>query len=188
VVQDPLVGAEIVSSWAVIAPVLSAAPVARAHCPTTMAAAVPVWVVVNVVEEVRVTVTDEDVFVWGLVSSTVTCEPDTAVTWPDAAPKLPLPNVRPDGGRKLPPEGLVPPGAVPPEAPPNPPGRPPNPPRSQAPDTGWEIDTVVAVIGSPKGDDVFADEVGLPKAETHDPTVTADALVELICRIVVVDV
>jgi hypothetical protein len=172
----------------VIAPVLSAVPVARAHWPTTMAAAVPVWVVVKLVEEVRVTVTGEDALVWGLVSSTVTCEPDTAVTWPEAAPKLPLPNVRPDGGLNLPPEGLVPPAAVPPGPPPNPPGRPPNPPRWQVPETGWEIDTVVAVTGSPKGDDVFADEVGLPKAETHDPTVTADALVVVIWRIVVVDV
>ena len=56
------------------------------------------------------------------------------------------------------------------------------------PETGWEIDTVVAVTGSPKGDDVFEDEVGLPKAEMHDPTVTADALVVVIWRIVVVDV
>ena len=78
--QDPFVGAETVRSWAVIAPVLSAVPVARAHCPTTMAAAVPVWVVVKVVVEVRVTVTDVGVFVCGFVSATVTTEPATAVT------------------------------------------------------------------------------------------------------------
>ena len=74
----------------------------------------------------------------------------------------------------------MPPGAVPPAPPPKPPARPPKPPRSQAPDTGWETDTVVAVMGSPKGDDVLAVEVGLPKAEMHDPTVTADALVVVI--------
>jgi hypothetical protein len=49
------------------------------------------------------------------------------------------------------------------------------------------IDTVVAVMGSPKGVDVFEAEVGLPKAEMHDPTVTAEAVVEVIWRIVVVD-
>ena len=53
------------------------------------------------------------------------------------------------------------------------------------PDTGWLTETVVAVTGLPKGVDVFDPDVGLPKAEMHEPTVMAEAVVVLIWRIVV---
>jgi hypothetical protein len=58
----------------------------------------------------------------------------------------------------------------------------------QAPLTGWLTETVVAVIGSPNGEAVDDAVVGLPNAEMHDPTVTADAVVVVICRIVVEEV
>jgi hypothetical protein len=152
-----------------------------------MAAAVPVWVVVKAVVAASVTVTDVAFLVCGFVSLTVTWLPDTAVTCPEAAPNEPLPNDRPAGGLNVP-VGLVPPVPVPPGPPPNPPVRPPNPPRSHAPDTGWVIDTVVAVIGSPKGVDDLEVEVGLPNAEMQEPTVTADAVVVVIWWMVVEDV
>ena len=49
------------------------------------------------------------------------------------------------------------------------------------------IDTVVAVIGSPKGVDDLEVEVGLPNAEMQEPTVTADAVVVVIWWMVVED-
>lgn len=170
---------------AVTAPVLLAVPSARAHWPTTMAAAVAVWVVVNVVVPVRVTVTLDAFLVCGSVSLTVTTDPDTAVTWPEAAPKPPAAKA-PVWCGKVPPPGVVPP------SPPKPPGReppgrvplnppkPPPTPRLQAPETGWLTETVVAVIGPPNGvaDDV--PDVGLPKAEMHEPTVTAAAVVSVV--------
>ncbi len=186
--QVPLVGAEMVSELAVTAPVESAVPTARAHWPTTMADAVAVTVVVNVVVPVRVTVTLDVFLVCGSVSLTVTVDPLTAVTWPDAAPKSPGLNVPPPGRVPVPPvpekpwKRLAPAGRVPP---PNPP---PNPPLEQVPDVGWVIVTVVAVIGSPNGVDDEDGVVGLPNAEMQEPTVTPDAVVVVICRIVVADV
>jgi hypothetical protein len=58
----------------------------------------------------------------------------------------------------------------------------------QAPATGWEIDTVVAVTGPPNrlALDVEPD-VGVPKAEMHDPTATADAVVGVTWLKLVVD-
>ena len=100
-----MAGAEMVIVVAVMAPVVSVAPLARAHCPTTMAAAVAVTVVENVVVPVNVTATLEDFPVIGLASSTVTTDPLTAVTWPDAAPKD-LPPKPPAGRDPVP---LVPP-------------------------------------------------------------------------------
>ena len=175
VAQDPLVGVDRVRLVAVMAPVVPAGPMARAHWPTTIAAALAVVVVVNVVVPVSVTATVDVFCVRGLVSWTVTVEPVTPVTRPVAAPKEPPPN---------PPGGRLPAPGVPAGRPPNPPGgrlpvpgvparRPPNPPRLHVPLVGWLIDTVVAVIGSPNG--VLLDEadVGLPNAEMQEPTVMA---------------
>jgi hypothetical protein len=192
---------------AVTAPVLSAEPTARAHLPTARSAEVAVALTVNVVAEVRVTTTLEVALVVGSVSLTVTVEPSTAVTRPEAAPKdpppgapdgrLPLPEV---GGLPSPAGGVPPPGGVPPEGNP-PPAAPPPPPKPevQAPETGWVIETVVAVTGPVGRFDVdfavdFAVDfdvvpfVGLPKAEMHDPTVTAAAVVDELCWNVVVAV
>jgi hypothetical protein len=48
----------------------------------------------------------------------------------------------------------------------------------QVPEVGEEMLTVVAVTGRPNVDLVDdEEEVGLPKAETQDPTVTAVAVV-----------
>ena len=166
---------------AAIAPVLSAVPLARAHLPTARSVGVAVPVVVKVVVEVRVTTTDDVAWVDGLVSLTVTADPSTAVTDPVAAANEPPPNPPAPAGREPEPGVCVPPpGAVPP------PGRPPSPP-VHAPSTGWDTDTVVAVTGPPNR---FAledePEVGVPKAEMHDPTATADCAVEVIWLKVVV--
>jgi hypothetical protein len=60
----------------------------------------------------------------------------------------------------------------------------------QVPEVGWEIEIVVAVTGSPKAARPEDDEdavVGLPNAETHDPTVTpAAVLVTVWSKVVVV--
>ncbi|HXW39140.1 MAG TPA: hypothetical protein VEJ44_05550 [Acidimicrobiales bacterium] len=137
------------------------------------------------------TVTLVDWFVRGLVSDTVMVVPLTAVTCPNAAPKLPkLRRALPLGGRKLPPPGKLPFVGGPPELPPapapapapNPPPPPPPPnPLEQLPEVGWETMTVVAVIGPPNArdeddeDELDEPEVGVPTAVTHEPTVTADA-------------
>jgi hypothetical protein len=165
---------------AVTAPVESAGPTAVAHLPTarSLAEAVVRWE--NVVDEVSVTATLEVVAVLGFFSLTVTVDPLTAVTEPDAPPKAPPAKRLPLGGRvpELPP-GKPPPlppllvplrGKAPLPAPPNPP--------VQAPDVGWLMVTVVAVTGSPNTlvlDDEL-DEVGLPNAEMQEPTVTSDAV------------
>jgi hypothetical protein len=50
------------------------------------------------------------------------------------------------------------------------------------PDVGWEMETVVAVTGSPKArvvDDVD-DDAGLPKAEMQEPTVTSAAVAAVV--------
>jgi hypothetical protein len=124
--------------------------------------------------------------VWGSVSETVMVDAVTAVTDPNAVAKEPPAKLRPDGGVKDPPPGRVP--VVPPGRAPKPPNRPPAPPRAHAPETGWLTETVVAVTGWPKGD--FDDDavVGLPKAVMHEPTVTADNVVEVVWRMVVVGV
>ena len=71
---------------AVMAPVVSALPLARAHLPTARSVEDAVPVVVKVVVDVRVTATLDAALVVGLVSLMVTAEPLTAVTSPDAAP------------------------------------------------------------------------------------------------------
>ncbi len=198
------VGDESVMLWAVTAPVLLAGPIARAHCPTARADEDTDPVVVNAVLPDRVTTTLDDALVLGFVSATVIAETLTAVTIPDAAPNWPLPNRLPPGGREpeapgepLPPEVPVlpepnrPPAPNPPPVPDPPPVRPPKPPPKlpvHEPETGWLIETVVAVIGSPNGVDDDDAEVGLPKAETHEPTVTADAVVLVVWRKVVLAV
>lgn len=175
---------------AVIAPVVPAWPTAVAHWPTARAAEVAVVRCVKVVEEVSVTTTLEVFFVWGLVSLTVTTDPLTAVTAPDAAPKPARPaKLRAPAGRSPePPPGNPPPPPAPPAPRPNPPAPPPNPP-VQAPDVGWVTVTVVAVTGSPNTD-VADDEVdvGLPNAEMHEPTVTSAAVAATDCSKVVVGV
>ena len=76
-----------------------------------------------------------------------------------------------------------------PLVPPRPkPAPPPNPPL-QPDDVGWEMVTVVAVTGSPKGVlDEDEDDVGFPNAEMHDPTVTFAAEAETVWVKVVVGV
>jgi hypothetical protein len=71
---------------AVMAPVVSALPLERAHLPTARSVEDAVPVVVKVVVDVRVTATLDAALVVGLVSLMVTAEPLTAVTTPDAAP------------------------------------------------------------------------------------------------------
>ena len=170
--------------------VLPAVPSARAHWPTTMAAAVAVWVVVKVVVPVRVTVT-LDVFLVcgiGLVDGHRRARTRRS---PGRRPHRSCRGRRTAAGRgRVPPPGVVPP------SPPKPPvaaeaagpgaaEAAPKPPRLQAPDTGWLMETVVAVIGSPNGAMVEDDVVGLPNAEMQDPTVTAAAVVVVVWRIVV---
>ena len=125
------------------------------------------------------------VLVVGLVSLTVTVDPLTAVTDPEAAANDPPPNPPDPAGREPVPgvkPCVPPPGGVPP------PGPPPNPPL-HAPAAGWETDTVVAVTGPPNRLDAeVVPVVGVPNAEMHDPTVTADAVVVVICRKVVAEV
>ncbi len=105
---------------AVTAPVLLAVPTARAHCPTARADGDADPVEVKVVLAASVTTTLEVALVRGFVSATVTAEPLTAVTIPDAAPNWPLPNRPPAGGRApkppdepRPPERAGPTGAEP---------------------------------------------------------------------------
>jgi len=71
---------------AVTAPVESAVPMAVAHLPTARSPAVAEVRVVYVVDPVSVTTTLEVALVEGLVSLTVAVDPETAVTWPEAAP------------------------------------------------------------------------------------------------------
>jgi hypothetical protein len=172
-VQPLAPAVERVIDVAAIAPVLSAVPLARAHLPTARSVGDAVPVVEKMVVAVRVTTALVLVLVVGLVSLTVTVEPLTAVTDPEAAANEPPPNPPAPAGREPDPgvnECVPPPGGVPP------PVRPPNPP-VHAPATGWETEIVVAVTGPPKRlvvEEVEAAVVGLPKAEMHDPTVTAD--------------
>jgi hypothetical protein len=176
-------GVERVIDRAVTAPVVSVVPTAEAHFPTARSEAAADWRWVKVVVEVRVTTTLEVLLVEGLVSLTVTEDPLTAVTNPDAAPNCPENRPRAPvapAGRwpPLPPPGNAPPpgGRPVPPRPPKPP-KPPVPP-VQVPEVGEEMLTVVAVTGRPNVDLVDdEEEVGLPKAETQDPTVTAAAVV-----------
>jgi len=130
---------------------------------------------------VSVTTTAVVFFDWGLVSLTVAVEPLTAVTIPEATPKLaaPLGNLPPPGGRPPdPPSGKLPPDGGPPLGLPPGPEPPPNPPKpvEQVPEVGWEMETVVAVTGPPRARDPDVEpEVGLPKAEMHKPTATSEA-------------
>ena len=96
-------GVEITIDRAVTAPVELAEPMALAHFPTARSEDDAVVRSVNVVEAVSVTVTLDVFLVAGSVSSTVTVDPLTAVTVPEAPPNPPA---RP---RKLPPAGRVPP-------------------------------------------------------------------------------
>ncbi|HEY7916994.1 MAG TPA: hypothetical protein VIC86_08435 [Acidimicrobiales bacterium] len=75
---------EMVIACAEMAPVESALPLARAHLPTARSVDDAGPVVVKVVEAARVTVTVDATLVAGLISLTVTPEPLTAVTAPDA--------------------------------------------------------------------------------------------------------
>ena len=172
---------------AAIAPVLPAVPLARAHLPTARSAEDPVPVVVKVVVDVNVTASDVVALVEGLVSLTVTVDPLTAVTTPEAALNDPAPVPPAPAGREPEPGVVEPP--LPPAAEP-PPGRAPKP-LVQLPETGWEIVTEVAVTGPPKWlvADVEEDAVvGVPTAVIHDPTVTADAVDATVCWKVVADV
>jgi len=114
--------------------------------------------------------------VCGLVSVTVAVEPLTALTSPEAVPKLPPPaNLDPLGGLCPVPPAPKPPAGAPLAPPPAPPLNPPNP-AVQLPEVGWVIETVVAVTGPPKAAFLLDDdEVGLPNAVTHEPTVTSEA-------------
>jgi hypothetical protein len=177
-----------VSDVAVTAPVPLAGPTALAHLPTTRSVGDAVPVVVKAVVAVKVTTTLEVALLVGLVSLTDTVDPLTAVTDPDAAAKEP-PAVRPPPNPPLPAgrepvPGVnvrVPPGGVPP------PGRPKPP--LHVPATGWEIETVVAVTGPPNRLAVDVEpEVGVPNAEMHEPTVTAETVVGVIWRNVVAEV
>ena len=185
---DP--GEETVIDWAVTAPVVFAVPTARAHCPTTSADGDADWLEVYVVVDARVTTTELVLLVRGFVSSTVAEEPLTAVTWPLAAPNSPLrKRLAPDG--RVPDPLVVEPrrGNVPPPGGDPPAENPPPGPAVQLPDTGWVTETVVAVIGSPKALVVDDDpEVGLPNAETQEPTVTDPAVAGTIWRKVVLGV
>ena len=99
--------------------------------------------------------------VWGSVSLTVTVDPLTAVTEPDAAPKPAGGGSEPPPGRSPdPPPGNPPPPPlpvplpVPPPPAPRPKPPPPAPPKppEQVPEVGWVMVTVVAVTGSPNAD------------------------------------
>jgi hypothetical protein len=178
---------------AVMAPVVLAVPRAVAHLPTARALDVAEVRSVKVVDEVRVTTTLVAFFVCGLVSLTVTVEPDTAVTEPEANPNRPLAN--PPAGRDPlpgvpPPSGLLPlvvrPGKFP--RPPKPP--PPKPP-VHFPSVGWVMLTVVAVTGPPNACVPVDDPepvAGVPVAVMHEPTVTSAAVAETVCSKVVDDV
>lgn len=175
---------------AVMAPVVLAVPRAVAHLPTASALEVAVVRSVKVVDDVKVTTTLVVFFVCGLVSLTVTVEPDTAVTEPEANPNRPPANPEPLG--REPPPGVPPPsGAPPPEPPGNlpPPPKPPPPtPPVHFPDTGWVMLTVVALTGPPKAwvpEDEPEPEAGVPVAVMHEPTVTAAAVVDTVCSKVV---
>jgi len=176
-----------VSDVAVTAPVLLAGPTALAHLPTTRSVGDAVPVVVKVVEAVKVTTTLEVALVVGLVSLTDTVDPFTAVTDPDAAAKeppanRPPPNPLPAGREPVPGVNVpVPPGGVPPLGRPKPP--------LHVPATGWETDTVAAVTGPPNRLAVDVEpEVGVPNAEMHEPTVTAETVAVVIWRNVVAEV
>ena len=160
-------------------------PLARAHLPTARSVEDAEPVVVKVVAAVRVTTTLDVALVEGLVSVMVTANPLTEVTAPDAAPNDPPANPPAPAGREpAPGVGVrVPaPGGFPP------PGRPPKP-TVHAPETGWDTDTVVAVTGPPNLLVPAVElDVGLPKAEMQEPTVTADAVVEVVCWKVVAEV
>jgi hypothetical protein len=173
-----------VSDVAVTAPVPSAGPTALAHLPTTRSVGDAVPVVVKAVVAVKVTTTLEVALVVGLVSLTDTVDPLRAVTDPDAAAKEP-PAKRPPPNPPLPagrePVPGVPPGGVPPPDRPKPP--------LHVPATGWETETVVAVTGPPNRLAVDVEpEVGVPNAEMHEPTVTAETVVGVIWRNVVAEV
>jgi len=187
---------------AVTAPVEFAGPMAEAHLPTARSVAEAVVRCVNVVDAVRVTTTLDVVPVRGFFSLIVTDDPLTAVTDPEAAPKVPP--AKPPAGRlpdpapgkpspdppPAPPVPPVPPRGKPPPAPPGPPPNPPKPPVQPA-EVGWLMVTVVAVTGSPKARMVEDDEVpdvGLPNAEMHEPTVTSATVADTVCSNVVVDV
>jgi hypothetical protein len=206
VLQLPDTGEEIEIELAVIAPVLLAGPTAWAHLPTARSEDDAEVRSMKVVEAVRVTTTLEVARVRGLVSETLTVEPDTEVTEPEAMAKFPpnrlrkppLPAPPPDA---VPPEGapplvpplpvpppLVPPLPVPPPLPPPP--RPKRPdPSAQLPEVGCEMVTEVAVTGTPKvGVLVDEAEVGFPTAEMHDPTVTPETAADTVWSKVVVGV
>jgi hypothetical protein len=187
-------GVEMVIDCALTAPVVPAGPTALAHLPTTRSEAEADVRWVKVVEEVRVTATLVVALVVGLVSLTVAVDPLTAVTRPDATPNWPGVRGRkvapPPGRSPDPVPGNPPPDGAPPGVPlPGPPRpRPPRPP-AQEPETGWEMETVVAVTGPPNAcvlDDEV--EVGFPNAETHEPTVRLEAAAATVCSKVVVGV
>ena len=85
-VQPLAPGLEMVIDRAVTAPVELADPMAMAHLPTAKSVADADVRWVNVVADASVTTTLEDTLVEGLVSLTVTFEPLTEVTEPDATP------------------------------------------------------------------------------------------------------
>jgi hypothetical protein len=174
---------------AVTAPVLLVVPVAWTHLPTarSLAAAVSVWV--YVVDDVSVTVDVVVALVRGLVPCTVTVSPDTAVTFPNAAEKLPAnPRARaaPDaplgrlgnsplaGALPAPAGGVAPPAGGVPLPPPNPPPKP----RSHVPDVGVVMVTDVAVTGPVVVDLDDDPDLFCPMAVMHDPTVTLAAVPE----------
>ena len=180
-----------VRDLAVTAPVLSAVPVARAHWPTTMAAAVPVWVVVYVVVAVTVTVDARRRGGLGIGLADGDRRAGHRGHRAEGRGEAAARERRPDGGRKVPPPGPGPARGAP--RPPRAgcrtlPAPPPAPPREQVPDTGWLIETVVAVTGPPNGDFDEVLVVGLPTAVMHEPTVTDDSEVVVIWRMTVADV
>jgi hypothetical protein len=193
VLQLPETGDESEIELAVTAPVLPAVPTAVAHLPTARSEedAEVRWV--KVVDAVRVTTTLAAALVRGLVSETLTVEPETEVTEPEAMAKFP-PNrlrkpLRPEPAPEPPPEGGAPEAAPPvPPAPPPLRPKPPNP-AVQLPEVGCEMVTEVAVTGPPKAG-VLVDEevVGFPTAETHDPTATVEAVAGTVWSKVVVGV
>ena len=156
---------------AVTAPVVPAGPTALAHLPTARSDADADVRSVKAVEDVKVTTTLAVPFVVRLVSVTVAVDPLTAVTGPDAAANWPAarPGNAPPAGR-----GVDPPGDPPPRLAPLPdPTRPK--PWAHEPEEGWEMETDVAVTGPPNAGVVDDDgEVGLPRAEMHEPTVTSE--------------
>lgn len=79
---------------AVTAPVESAVPKELAHLPTARSEDVADWRSVKVVDEVRLTTTLVVFVVRGMDSLTVTLEPSTPVTSPEATPNGPAARVR----------------------------------------------------------------------------------------------